>query len=109
MDTTARPEPVAVKTRVIASTYDGREVAAWRMAMGVTQGEVATRLRMTQGRIAHLERDTMPERQARRIIQAVEYIARKRERMQAQGLAELQRIIAERAKAAGFVPPEVQR
>ena len=96
MDTKHRPTATTETSRGFPA-YDGREIAAWRAALGVTPQEVADRLRVSRIRVVKMEGSpALDANQAFRIIQAVDFYVRRRERLVAKGLADLERIIEER-------------
>ena len=90
MDKLTRPQPVGATERGHA-IYNSREVAAWRASRGVTQDAVADHLHVARPYIARLESGKTPlqEKQAIQIMTATEYLAMKREKVIADGLAEL--------------------
>jgi transcriptional regulator with XRE-family HTH domain len=105
--TLARPTPVGTKDHkkpgwagkgkvVSIVVYDGREVAAYRAARGVTQDAVAQRLHVAQSLVARYESGKpgvdLQEKQAVAMLDAIDFLAAKRERMRAEGLAELEAI-----------------
>jgi transcriptional regulator with XRE-family HTH domain len=94
--TPTRPVPIGV-TRRGHPKYDPAEIAAYRKAMRCSQAEVAARLRVSQALIATYEASAntkweMGEQTAGPILKAVDYLAARRDKMEAEGIAELDAI-----------------
>lgn len=90
MRTIERPAPVGTDTDG-QPVFDHEEVALYREARGVDQAKLAYELRVTQGAIAHYEtgRRTLKSLTALRILEYIDRIADRRERMAAKGEARL--------------------
>lgn len=90
----SRPVPRGVSRRG-APTFDGRELKYWREAHGVTQGDVADALRMSQSWVSNIvEWDGEPAAvQVKSVVEycgTVEAIAARRAQMAADGRAKLE-------------------
>jgi transcriptional regulator with XRE-family HTH domain len=101
MNTTTRPRP-AGEDEHGQPFYELAEVVAYRKASGVTQTEVASRLRMSQEYVSMIEN---ADRKQSRTIQAVaveemldaiDRTVARREKLVAEGLASLATIHSER-------------
>lgn len=96
MNVIDRPTPVGTTKRGHPK-YDPAEVAAYRKARGATQVEVAKVMRVSQGLIATFERVGNPkfdlaEKTIVPILDAIDRIAARHDRLVAEGLAELEAI-----------------
>ena len=103
MSTLTRPVPVG-ETKSGHDYYDLAEVVAYRKASGVTQTEVAARLRMSQeyvSMIENIKRRDSAHIQAVTVIEmldAIDQVVARREKLVAEGMAALSDIHASRAK-----------
>ncbi len=83
----------------VSGTYDGRELAAWRASVGVSQQEVADNLKVKRPYIARLENDEkVSRRNGERIIAATRRRLAYRVRMTSQGISDLERIRSEQGR-----------
>jgi transcriptional regulator with XRE-family HTH domain len=95
MRTHDEPKPIGEDEH--GPVYDGSELAAWRMAMGVDQAEVADRMRTTVSPVTRVENmERAPEKRVAPYMRAVVYRATIRERMRVQGIVNLDAIRARR-------------
>jgi predicted transcriptional regulator len=100
-NTIARPAPVGVTKRGIPKVNPA-ELAAYRKARGVTQVTLADALHVRQPWISVNESPTteLQERTAREFLDAIDDIAKRREKLIAEGLAELAAIRASKKAAS---------
>lgn len=71
--------------------FEGEALAIYRLQAGMTQGQVADRLEITQSYVARLERDGTDERMAARIKDVVDKLVVNREKLIAEGNARADR------------------
>lgn len=104
MDRPNRPQPMPfTEGQRGGPVYSAEEVGAYRAAMGVTSDALAQHLGTKRPGISRWESartGTLPEATALRLIGGVEYLARKRAQMMADGVARLEAIQARHAKYA---------
>jgi DNA-binding transcriptional regulator YiaG len=92
-----RPTPITKEGADVAR-YDGPEIGAYRAAMGVTQGELAGALRVSQALVHHYEsgRPVIKDSWGKDMIDAIDRIAASRIKLAAKGVAKLEEIRAAR-------------
>jgi predicted transcriptional regulator len=97
MDTVTRPAPIGEVRH--GRYYDNAEVAAYRMAHGVSQDELARTLKKQQSYVSSYENAKLPEIiQAKTVVEildAVDMIAKRRGAMVEDGFARLAAIRAD--------------
>jgi len=95
-----RPSPVGVTKENGYPIYDAAEIAAYRKSRAVDQTAVADRLHVSQSLISTYERAArgweLTEEAAVPMLDAIDFLAAKREKMAADGRAELEAIRAAR-------------
>ena len=95
-----RPSPVGVTQKHGYPFYDPTEIAAYRRSRSVYQSAVADRLHVSQSLISKFESVTrgfdLTEKTVLPMLDAIDFLAAKREKMAADGLAELEAIRAAR-------------
>jgi transcriptional regulator with XRE-family HTH domain len=100
MSTMTRPGPAGEADG--QKFYDLAEVVAYRKASGVTQTELATRLRMSQEYVSMIENADRKQSRAiqavtvEEMLEAIDAIAARREKLVAEGLAALAAVHASR-------------
>ena len=96
-----RPSPVG-ETRG-RKFYNIAEVVAYRKARMVSQADLAQRLHVSQPYVSMVETkaksETIHERTIVEFLDAIDYLAAKREKMHAEGVADLATIYAKRRAA----------
>jgi transcriptional regulator with XRE-family HTH domain len=100
MNTIQRPSPVGVTSKHGYRIYDGNEMAAYRRSRSIDQTAVADRLHVSQSLISTYERVArgweLTEDVAVPMLDAIDQLAAKREKMAADGIADLASIRAAR-------------
>lgn len=84
----ARPKPFGTNERGSIPLFRGEDIAVYRLLRGVSQEDVASRLRRSQGWATRIERDPKVQaKQAVEYLDAVDNIVARREAMRHEGEA----------------------
>ncbi len=101
--TPARPGPIGRNTGDNFDVFAGEQIAVYRLLNGITQQAVADNLRVAQSWLTTYESGrasvAVPEKQALQILDAVDYLVGRRERVIAEG----------RARRDGTAPPQAYK
>jgi transcriptional regulator with XRE-family HTH domain len=93
MSTTTRPAPIGVARG--RKTYELAELVAYRKARGVTQADLAARLRVSQPYVSMVENsrgDIIQQHVVEEFLDAIDAIAERQAKLIAEGVAALEAI-----------------